>query len=75
MIDALVGAQVEETDDLDFKSKLPPTSNLNTGRLPERRRRFLETRRRLLAIQPVQDGEVLLASLRLRARTEAIHAH
>jgi hypothetical protein len=35
MIDAAVQAQVAETDDLDFKSKLPPTSNLNTDDFPK----------------------------------------
>lgn len=35
MIDAAVQAQVEETDDLDFKSELPPTSNLHTTDFPK----------------------------------------
>lgn len=35
MIDAVVCAEVAETDDLDFKSKLPPTSNLNTDEFPK----------------------------------------
>jgi hypothetical protein len=37
MIAAAVRAHIEETDDLDFKAELPPTSNPNSNDLPERR--------------------------------------
>ncbi|MGC2652489.1 MAG: ATP-binding protein [Mycobacterium sp.] len=35
LIDAAVEAGVEETDDLDWKSELPPTSNLNNADFPK----------------------------------------
>lgn len=35
MVDAVVKAQVAETDDLDFKRELPPTSNLSSTDFPK----------------------------------------